>query len=400
MKALLGLVFLVFPIVSAAEVVVPIESVDFFVNIRLSPQAGTEIVGRLSQGDEFVYVRTVDDWHEVELPGGGTGYVHGDWANIISDTPVAEEVVDDVLAAEDPAPGKEPLTTEPQDPVAEAVEDVVAAVVEEPVKEPVKELVEDPVVDEVSDPLQETVAETEVLVDEAPQPVIEATPVISVEPSLSMMKGRKDFIVRFKDEATGTNSQIFDDGNFVGIGTTAPQQRLEVNGSIQVYDQNSGVAGLMITQSSGETGYILHNRASTLTIGAGSLDRLTIDRDGNIGIGVARPDHPLQMASGAHVTAGGVWANSSSRERKQDIAYLDVEAAIQALVALEPVSFKYKNDERETYLGFIAEDVPDIVATDDRQSLSAMDIVAVLTKVVQDQQQRIAELEAKLEKRD
>ena len=39
---------------------------------------------------------------------------------------------------------------------------------------------------------------------------------------------------------------------------------------------------------------------------------ITIDRDGNVGIGVARPEHPLELASGAYVTAGGAWTNSSS----------------------------------------------------------------------------------------
>ena len=101
------------------------------------------------------------------------------------------------------------------------------------------------------------------------------------------MKGSRNFLVKFRDSTRGGNSQIYDDGNQVGIGTTTPKQRLEVNGSIQIHEQNSSVAGLMITQSSGDTGYIMHNRASTLTIGAGSQDRITIDRDGNVGIVVS-----------------------------------------------------------------------------------------------------------------
>ncbi len=43
-------------------------------------------------------------------------------------------------------------------------------------------------------------------------------------------------------------------------------------------------------------------------------------------------------------------------------------------------------------MGFIAEDVPELVATKDRKGLSPMDIVAVLTKVVQRQQKEIEEL--------
>jgi len=182
----------------------------------------------------------------------------------------------------------------------------------------------------------------------------------------------------------------------VGIGTTEPEQRLEVNGNIQIHEQNSSVAGLMITQSSGETGYIMHNRASTLTIGAGSVDRLTIDRNGNLGVGVSRPIQPLEMASGAHVTSGGVWTNSSSRDNKENISELTVAEALAALAELQPVQFRYKSDEHENYVGFIAEDVPDLVATADRKGLSAMDIVAVLTKVIQAQQRQIDALEARL----
>jgi len=170
-----------------------------------------------------------------------------------------------------------------------------------------------------------------------------------------------------------------------------------VNGNIQIHEQNSSVAGLMITQSSGDTGYIMHNRANTLTIGAGSVDRITIDRDGNVGIAVSRPKYPLEMASGAHVTAGGVWTNSSSRENKENIAVLQLDSATSALMALEPVIFNYKNEVDEDYVGFIAEDVPELVAIGDRNALSTMDIVAVLTRVVQEQQNKIKELEARLD---
>jgi len=127
------------------------------------------------------------------------------------------------------------------------------------------------------------------------------------------------------------------------------------------------------------------------------VDRITIDRNGNVGIGVSRPSNPIEMASGAHVTAGGVWTNSSSRARKENIAELSLDDALSTLTQLEPVQFNYKNDKSEHYVGFIAEDVPDLVATSDRDGLSSMDIVAVLTRVVQEQQKKIEELEARLD---
>ncbi len=206
--------------------------------------------------------------------------------------------------------------------------------------------------------------------------------------------------MKFTATTKGGSSQIFDDGNKIGIGTTTPKQRLEVNGNIQIHERNSSVAGLFMTQSSVETGYIMHNRASTLTIGAGSVDRITIDRDGNVGFGMARPVHPIELASGAYVSAGGVWTNSSSRDRKENIVELTPEEALAALSRLEPVTFNYKQDLEEQYVGFIAEDVPEIVASADRTGLSAMDIVAVLTRVVQLQQQQIADLESRLEGRE
>ena len=248
-----------------------------------------------------------------------------------------------------------------------------------------------------SEPEPEPEPEAEIAaVVEPPEAAVIADKKTKDDPAFEL-KGTQDFLVKFRDVTEGGNSQVYDNGNRIGIGTTDPKQRLEVNGSIQIHEQNSSVAGLMITQSTGDTGYIMHNRASTLTIGAGSQDRITIDRDGNVGIAVARPEHPLEMASGAHVTSGGVWTNSSSRSGKENIEALTVEDATLALMALDPVIFNYREEQGEDYVGFIAEDVPELVANRGRDALSAMDIVAVLTRVVQEQQSKIRQLERKLD---
>jgi hypothetical protein len=117
--------------------------------------------------------------------------------------------------------------------------------------------------------------------------------------------------------------------------------------------------------------------------------------NGKVGIGtmVYSGSPPLQMASGAHVTAGGVWTNASSREYKDDIEALDTKEALDTLHMLHPVKFAYKADRTEQHVGFIAEDVPDLVATKNRKGLSPMDIVAVLTKVVQEQQDMMKQQE-------
>ncbi len=101
-------------------------------------------------------------------------------------------------------------------------------------------------------------------------------------------------------------------------------------------------------------------------------------------------------------TTGNLWIRGtlrqgSSRTLKENIADLSVHEAAAALRELNPVRFSYKADtQKETHLGFIAEDVPELVSSRDRQSLSAMDIVAVLTRVVQEQQHTITELAEKV----
>ena len=112
-------------------------------------------------------------------------------------------------------------------------------------------------------------------------------------------------------------------------------------------------------------------------------------KNGNIGLGITNPTSPLVLASGAKCSAGGVWTNASSRKLKDNIEALPLEKALDVVQSLEPVTYTYKAEPHETQVGFIAEDVPELVATQTRTELSPMDIVGVLTKVVQDQQSRL-----------
>jgi hypothetical protein len=407
----IGLMFALLPAFCIADSVVPVDEVENDVNIRLSPDAASEIVGKLEQGSSAEIVNSIEGWHEVKLVGGATGFISADWTRVVTDEELAAQAAvvpeDEVAVAEAVEAAIEPAADAA---VEEAVEEAAVAEAATEVEAVIEEVVEEVAVEEVvaEDAVVEEAGVPEAVIEEAVVPPVEVAPapvVVEVEKEVVLpeksgragLKGTRNFLVKFRNEAEGESSQIYDNGNQIGIGTTEPKQRLEVNGSIQIHEQNSSVAGLMITQSSGDTGYILHNLASTLTIGAGSQDRITIDREGNVGIAVSNPRHPLEMASGAHVTAGGVWTNNSSRERKENIASLQLDDAMNTVMALQPVVFNYKNELGEDYVGFIAEDVPELVAVGDRDSLSAMDIVAVLTRVVQEQEKKIQALEARLD---
>ena len=110
---------------------------------------------------------------------------------------------------------------------------------------------------------------------------------------------------------------------------------------------------------------------------------------GNLGIGIKHPKYLID--TGGAYCNGSSWINASSREIKQDFKPITTAQAKETLAKLSPMQFAYKSDPTEKTLGFIAEDVPDLVATNDRKSLNPMDIIAILTKVVQEQQKTVQE---------
>lgn len=108
----------------------------------------------------------------------------------------------------------------------------------------------------------------------------------------------------------------------------------------------------------------------------------------------------ISVWNGARLTVGGVWTNASSRELKDGIEPLSIADANKTLAGLSPVRYVYTNSPDEEYVGFIAEDVPELVASNDRKSLSPMDIVAVLTTVTKEQQTKLREQAARLNVKD
>jgi len=237
--------------------------------------------------------------------------------------------------------------------------------------------------------------------------------------------------LRIRPGAPTSSVDISASGN-VGIGTASPGALLDVvsTGTAAVInrtwaDNANGIAILRITAGDG-TSTIRQAYVEYVGDGTGALDatwrngmigtsdyrisdissgsesiRLLINNSGNIGIGgVTSPANPLQHSSGAFLSAGGTWTNASSRSYKDNICELDSQSAIDTLKGLDPVTYNYKVDPAEHHVGFIAEDVPDLVATKDRKSLSPMDIVAVLTKVVQEQQKTIDQLKTRLDQID
>lgn len=109
----------------------------------------------------------------------------------------------------------------------------------------------------------------------------------------------------------------------------------------------------------------------------------------------ALPDTLVLDADG--VTVMGNLELASSRHLKSDIHQLSDLEAMETFSRLEPVKFRYRGAPQEQAVGFIAEDLPDLVSSRDKTGLNPMDLVAVLTKVVQNQQKEIDALKARMD---
>jgi len=230
--------------------------------------------------------------------------------------------------------------------------------------------------------------------------------------------------------------QIFGDystGN-VGIGTTAPGYKLEVNGSgkistlyvspatqtnqsvVNIYNtggffyigRESSSGGSVLTGSSAYAAILSPMGTYSMQFGVNNAVAMTILNGGNVGIGTTAPTNKLQVA-GTIYTSSTVTAASDIRH-KTNIQTLP-KNTLEKVLDLRGVSFnwnteylkKYPDISKANQIGVIAQEVekiyPELVLTDpDGYKSVAYDRFGpILIEAVKEQQKEIDSLKSEVD---
>lgn len=171
-------------------------------------------------------------------------------------------------------------------------------------------------------------------------------------------------------------------------------------GSVTLY--SGGGTSATLTTKSGRTGIGTTSPATKLhVIGdairlqkSGSSHHLNMSMHGSaIDFYCSGADLYVNNTSQGRKTRIRNLVNICSRDYKTDIGPLETTDAGDLLDALKPVQFRDCGDEQEQRLGFVAEETPDDVATNDGKAVDQMAITAILTRVVQQQRDLISDLQ-------
>jgi len=234
-----------------------------------------------------------------------------------------------------------------------------------------------------------------------------------------------------KNAGTYTEVMRITQGGNVGIGTTAPAQKLTVTGNIglqaganafvgtldnyalslrtnnadRVFITNTGNVGIGTTAPTSR----LHVRSTDTIAGAMRVDNpggtaiVYVSTSGNVGIGTTSPGNILTVVqNSATDPIADAWTTYSSRRWKTNIQ--PIQGAIEKVKKLRGVYFDWKADGKHD-IGMIAEEVgeviPEVVVYEDNgkdaKSLDYARLVSVLVEAIKEQQKEIEKLRLEIE---
>ena len=186
----------------------------------------------------------------------------------------------------------------------------------------------------------------------------------------------------------------------IGAPSVHPNFKLQVQGGAAAWKGGIASGGTKSAVVVGELG-------GKATIGghAGSLNNwadLILSPEGNVGIGTATPAEKLDVAGNIHCH-GTVAQNSDGRLKK---AIQPIASALNKVIGLRGVNYLWKDAARgnDTQMGLIAQEVeavlPEAVCTDTEgnKSITYGNLTAVLIEAVKEQQKQIEALKERVTK--
>nr|DAL01345.1 MAG TPA: L-shaped tail fiber protein [Crassvirales sp.] len=115
--------------------------------------------------------------------------------------------------------------------------------------------------------------------------------------------GTASYVPKWTDANTLGNSQIFDNGTNVGIGTASPTSRLHISGAstiFQITDTNKNTNNSLHISAISQTAWGI----GTDTSGTFTGTKVAITDAGNVGIGTSTPNRTTEIVGGSGATLG------------------------------------------------------------------------------------------------
>jgi len=160
--------------------------------------------------------------------------------------------------------------------------------------------------------------------------------------------------------AIGANAIVSQDSTLVlgnaanvGIGTSAPNEKLEISGGNVAIDNGvtsrlKFVNGSTLLSEIGQyntTGMFIANKQNgpiRFHTGLSNDTKMIIESTGNVGIGTSAPSHKLDVVGTAGLSTGTAWTNTSDMRLKENVR--SYERGLDEILQINPIYYTYTEE--------------------------------------------------------